>query len=183
MGSSPRIPVVDLSPFTTGGNQAARRQVAQELAAKTRINGCVGLAGHGIPADMLEQAFDASRRFFSLSYDDKMKAPHQDGTIPRRGYSGLGKEQGGASRDLNAIGPIKEEHAEPKDFKVGCLSCKEFPWANIVDRKALTLAVRKTRSTPTNGHQKKPSQAFANLPSASTGSCTICPSRSWMHWP
>jgi isopenicillin N synthase-like dioxygenase len=119
MGSVAQIPVVDLSAFTTDGDQDARRRAAADLAEKTRINGCVGVTGYGIPAEELKQAFATAKRFFDLPYDEKMKAPHPDGLVPHRGYSGPGKEQGAASLALDTADPAKkQEYADTKDYKV-----------------------------------------------------------------
>lgn len=42
-----------------------------------------------------------SKRLFDLSLEDKMKAPHPEGMTPHRGYSGFGRERGGATGPLD----------------------------------------------------------------------------------
>ncbi|KUL90404.1 hypothetical protein ZTR_01981 [Talaromyces verruculosus] len=84
MGSSGdlSIPIVDLSPFTSSDANSleSRKKAAQELADKLQGNGYVGIIGHGVPPELLQKAFQTSKTFFDLPYEDKMKAPHPDGT-------------------------------------------------------------------------------------------------------
>ena len=65
-----------------------------------------------------------SKRLFDLSLEDKMKAPHPEGMTPHRGYSGLGREQGGAkgSLDTDEQG-LKEEVLRSADYKVRLKNC------------------------------------------------------------
>lgn len=89
------VPIVDLSPFTSGHpDDEKMREAAGTLAKKLHQGGYVGISGHGVPPELLQQAFDMSKKFFDLPYEDKMKAPHPDGTVPHRGYSGIGREKG-----------------------------------------------------------------------------------------
>ncbi|MCJ1405378.1 hypothetical protein MMC11_008605 [Xylographa trunciseda] len=91
---SAHIPVIDLSAFTTKGTDfAARQQIAKEAAEKCSINGCLAITGHGVPPELLAEAFDLTRRLFDLPKEDKMKAPHPAGMVPHRGYSAPGKER------------------------------------------------------------------------------------------
>ncbi|KAJ3543706.1 hypothetical protein NM208_g3441 [Fusarium decemcellulare] len=83
---------VDLSAFTSNGDATSRRQTADELHEKLKINGFVGITGHGVSPDLLTEAFATSKKFFDLPYQDKMKAPHPDAPVPHRGYSGPGRE-------------------------------------------------------------------------------------------
>ncbi|MCJ1323187.1 hypothetical protein MMC15_008541 [Xylographa vitiligo] len=88
------IPVIDLSSFTTkGADSAAGRQTAKEAAEKFSNNGCLAITGDGVPPELLVEAFDLTRRLFDLPQEDKMKAPHPAGMVPRRGYSAPGKER------------------------------------------------------------------------------------------
>ena len=61
------IPSVDISAFTTSQRDiTVREAMAKELAEKCQINGCVGITGHGVPSELLREAFDVSKRFFDL---------------------------------------------------------------------------------------------------------------------
>lgn len=113
------IPIVDLSPFSSSTSDARiRMQRAKELHEAVRINGCVGISGHGVSGELLQRAFAVSNQLFGLSYEDKMKAPHPNGHTPHRGYSGTGKERGavktaGETGDEN----LKKEYASTADYK------------------------------------------------------------------
>ena len=117
---SSSVPTLDLSPFIHSGTDLEQRQkTARELAEYCHRNGCIGITGHGVSVELLERAFDMSKRLFDLSLEDKMKAPHPEGMTPHRGYSGFGREQGGAkgALDTNKRG-LKEEVLRSADYKV-----------------------------------------------------------------
>lgn len=107
------IPIVDIAPFTSGGSVEAQQQAARELATKASVNGCVGISGHGVSPELLSEAFAMTKKLFDLPYNDKMKAPHPDGPVPHRGYSGTGRE--------NAARKTEKENwdgtAQKKDYE------------------------------------------------------------------
>ncbi|MCJ1285324.1 hypothetical protein MMC26_004664 [Xylographa opegraphella] len=88
----PTIPVVDLSSFLTGG-PVHQQQAADQLAKACRDLGFVAITGHGVSNELLQEAFDWSRKLFELSHEEKMKAPHPASSIPHRGYSPPGLEK------------------------------------------------------------------------------------------
>ena len=94
-----QIPTVDISAFTTGNDSSARQATAKSLA-QACLNGCVGIIGHGVPAELLKQGFDIAKQLFDLPMSDKMKAPHPKGAIPHRGYSAPGMEKAYSKEDL-----------------------------------------------------------------------------------
>jgi isopenicillin N synthase-like dioxygenase len=91
------LPIIDISPFVTGGSDAARKNVAAELRAACIDIGFFYITGHGIPAAELDQVIDWGHRFFSLPAAEKLKI-HRKGS--GQGYSPAGKpdEYGGADR-------------------------------------------------------------------------------------
>ena len=118
------VPSVDVSALF-GDDAEARRKVAEQLSEACQINGCVGLTGcvglahHSLPAGLLEEAFDVSRRLYSLPYEDKMKAHNSYTPIPRRGYSGLGKDAVAYLATAKADNPtLKEDLDAATDYKV-----------------------------------------------------------------
>ena len=121
MGSKggPCVPEVDLSAFISNTDIEQRKKTARLLAECCRLNGCVGIVGHGVPMELLGRAFTMSQRFFDLPLEDKLKAPHPEGMTPHRGYSGLGRERGGAKGALNTDdqGP-KDSLLKTSDYKV-----------------------------------------------------------------
>ncbi|CAF9918244.1 MAG: hypothetical protein HETSPECPRED_003710 [Heterodermia speciosa] len=104
MGSlqNPSIPIVNLSAFTRDSTSYERKQAAAKLSQCCRLNGFVGITGHGMPTDLLDKVFAMSKRLFDLPLEEKLKAPHPEGWTPHRGYSGIGRENGGAKGALDA---------------------------------------------------------------------------------
>ena len=121
MGSKgdPSVPTVDFSPFIHSADPEERRKTAIALAQCCHLHGCAGITGHGVPVEVLESAFEMSKRLFDLALEDKLKAPHPEGMTPHRGYSGLGREQAGAkgASDTDDAG-TKEELLKTVDYKV-----------------------------------------------------------------
>ncbi|KAJ8069313.1 hypothetical protein OCU04_002970 [Sclerotinia nivalis] len=114
------IPIVDLSPFTSGGDHESRRRAAKDLAEKVQINGSVGICGHGVPSETLREAFTLAKKLFDLPYEEKMKAPHPDAVFPHRGYSSIGREKVAAKTAMETetdseLG--KEVYLNASDYK------------------------------------------------------------------
>lgn len=65
------IPIVDLSPFTSGQDLESRKQAARDFAENCHTTGCIGISGHGVPVDMLAGAFQLSKKLFCLPYEEK----------------------------------------------------------------------------------------------------------------
>ena len=121
MGSKgdPCVPIVDFSAFIHGVDTKQRQKTARVLAECCHLNGCVGITGHGVPMELLERAFKMSKRLFDLPLEDKLKAPHPEGVTPHRGYSGVGREQGGAKGALDTDDQeIKDSLLKTSDYKV-----------------------------------------------------------------
>jgi len=115
------IPVVDLSPFSSGSNAEHRQKAAQDFTDACRRFGFVTVVGHGVSSERLAEAFSWSKELFNLSHEEKMKAPHPLSNIPHRGYSppGLEKVYSKAERDQEEATKTGGKSLENvKDFKV-----------------------------------------------------------------
>ncbi|GAP89530.1 putative thymine dioxygenase [Rosellinia necatrix] len=112
MTTSPPIPVVDLGSWADGA-ATDRRRIASELTEACRRVGFVYVVNHGVPADLLEEAFAWSRKLFDLPLEQKMLAPHPQGPSVHRGYSWPGLEK--VSQTIYAEG---EEYKLAEDRKV-----------------------------------------------------------------
>jgi isopenicillin N synthase-like dioxygenase len=66
------LPVIDGSPFVTGGTDAQRRRVAQEIRKACIDVGFFYLTGHGLAASELRDAIMWGHRFFELPLEAKM---------------------------------------------------------------------------------------------------------------
>jgi len=82
------IPVIDVAPFLAG-TPDERRRVAAEVNRACEELGFLIVRGHGVPADLVADMYDVSRRFFELPLTEKMRARGEDRS---RGYGALGEE-------------------------------------------------------------------------------------------
>lgn len=77
------IPLIDISDAEAHPGDAARA-----IDQACREDGFFYLTGHGVSQDIIDAAFDASKRFFARAHDDKIKYhirhshPHQRGYVP-----------------------------------------------------------------------------------------------------
>ncbi len=83
------IPVIDLTPFRTGGADE-RRAVAAQIDAACRDIGFFYVVGHGVPESLRQNVLDEARAYFARPMDEKMQnAPLLDGQwcgyMPPRG--------------------------------------------------------------------------------------------------
>ena len=85
MAGQKSIPIVDLSSFATEGSTESRLESARALYKACHDLGFVQISGHGVKPELLEEAFDWSKKLYSLPHDEKMKAPHPNGPTPHRG--------------------------------------------------------------------------------------------------
>jgi isopenicillin N synthase-like dioxygenase len=111
--SAAAVSIVDLSTFTTNSSSnSLKRAAATELAEKGKINGCIGISGHGVSPELLTEAFKVTQALFDLPYSEKMKAPHPDGPTPHRGYSGTGRERPAAKTESESWEEVRIDEGE-----------------------------------------------------------------------
>ncbi|WP_235298166.1 isopenicillin N synthase family dioxygenase [Portibacter marinus] len=84
------IPLVDLQEFTSG-NEEARRAFVADLGNAFHEVGFVGVINHGIPQDLVDDFYEASKAFFSLPVAVK-KSYELKNMAGQRGYTSFGKE-------------------------------------------------------------------------------------------
>ncbi len=85
------IPVVDLNQFING-NEEQRAAFVEELGKAFHEVGFVGVRNHGVPQDLVDGFYSASKEFFSKSVDIK-KAYEIPGLAGQRGYTAFGTEK------------------------------------------------------------------------------------------
>lgn len=84
------LPILDLSLLDGSADDAARFR--DELRRATHEVGFFYLVGHGVPAELIDRAFDTARAFFALPEADKLAI--ENVTSPHfRGYTRMGGEQ------------------------------------------------------------------------------------------
>lgn len=84
------IPLVDLGAFVNG-DPAERAAVVRQLGEAFEDTGFVGIVNHGIPKQLIDDFYAASRRFYALPTETKAKY-ELAGMAGQRGYTSFGKE-------------------------------------------------------------------------------------------
>ena len=97
------IPLVDLSTFRNGTAEE-KTAFVKKLGDAFHDIGFVGVINHGIPKSLIDDFYNASKRFFALSVSVKRKY-EIPGLAGQRGYTRFGKEHAKQS-----------EHADLKEF-------------------------------------------------------------------
>lgn len=130
---SSTIPVVDFSKWNNSANKGEQLAVAKELTDACRRVGFVYIVNHGLPQELLDQAFDTAKRLFALSHDEKMQAPHPPGPEVHRGYSHPGLEKvsqylGNGTEDDDKLGESLREVTDCKEsYEIGSENNKLQP--------------------------------------------------------
>ncbi|GME57722.1 Isopenicillin N synthase [Neofusicoccum parvum] len=126
------IPIVDFSSWTNGSPEE-KQKIAKELTGAARGVGFVYIVNHGVPGDVLEQAFGWSKKLFDLPHEKKMLAPHPPGPNVHRGYSwpGLekvsqyihkdGEDSDAEDQELRKVEDCKES------YEIGSEKCENMP--------------------------------------------------------
>lgn len=89
--SSEEIPTLDLTPYRDG-TPGGLEHVAAQLREISRTVGFFYLKGHGIPQDVIDSVFDASRRFHSQPAEVKERIPCLDVGTLKSGYQPAPRE-------------------------------------------------------------------------------------------
>ena len=123
---APTIPLVSLAAFNSPNSTESELQAAADkLVEACHRFGFVAIEDHGVPEDLLDEAFAYTKKLFDLPHEDKMKAPHPAGGQPHRGYSPPGLEKV-YSKDELVSDEVKESAGKSlrkiSDFKV-CVPC------------------------------------------------------------
>src|SRR5689334_2623859 len=100
-----RIPVIDFGPLFAGEPGALGR-LAPQLRDACENVGFFYAAGHGVPEELIERAFAASRRFHALPLDEKLKLRLNGNNI---GYLPINASVQGASTVHKATRPNQNE--------------------------------------------------------------------------
>ena len=105
------IPTLDIQRYDTD-----RKAFVAEIGAAYREWGFAGIRNHGIPQDLIDNAYGAFQRFFALPTEVKMQY-HLKGTGGARGYTPFGIETAKDSKypDLKEFWHIGREI--PRDSK------------------------------------------------------------------
>ena len=103
------IPVVDLGKFTKG-DAASRASFVKEIGSAFQNIGFVGVVNHGVPKELIDSFYKASKEFFAQPTELKRKY-EVAGAAGQRGYTSFGKEHAKQSKlpDLKEFFQIGQE--------------------------------------------------------------------------
>ena len=90
-GTAQDVPVVELSQYLLGDPED-RVMFVQSLGDAIKDFGFVRVAGHNVTQELMERAYDVSRRFFELDSEAKESYVLQGG-LGQRGYTPFGAER------------------------------------------------------------------------------------------
>jgi len=100
-----KIPVIDFGPYFAGEPGALERVAAETRHACENI-GFFYAAGHGVPEELIDRAFAASRRFHGLPLEKKLELRLNENNI---GYLAINASVQGASTVHKATRPNQNE--------------------------------------------------------------------------
>lgn len=111
------IPLVDLSSFVHG-NAAQREAFVEQLGQAFHQIGFVGVVNHGIPKQLVDDFYAASKAFFALPVEVKKKY-EVVGLAGQRGYTSFGKEHAkhSTTADLKEFFQIGQEVGDDHPLK------------------------------------------------------------------
>jgi isopenicillin N synthase-like dioxygenase len=115
------IPLVDLSRFENG-TAAERTAFVAQLGKAFHEIGFVGVTGHGIPKQLIDDFYRASKAFFAQ--DKAVKAKYEvPGLAGQRGYTSFGKEHAKGSK----VADLKEFFQIGQQVPAGHPLQSEYP--------------------------------------------------------
>lgn len=124
MAASGALPVVDLAPFFTDGDEggASRARATEAVRQACRTHGFFRVVNHGVPAHLMARALELSSAFFALPDDDKARARAAEGSeapLPA-GYARQPAHSADKNEYLLVFGPklgFNVYPAEPAGFR------------------------------------------------------------------
>lgn len=123
------IPIVDLSQFIAGGEQ--KQNFVHQLGNAFEEVGFVSVKNHGVSQELIDAYYDAVKKFFAMSRDEKKKYEKPE-LAGQRGYTSFGKEtaKGYDAPDLKEfwqMGQIVEGETLSKEDYPDNLAVSEVP--------------------------------------------------------
>lgn len=130
MAASGALPVVDLAPFFTDGDEggASRARATEAVRQACRTHGFFRVVNHGVPAHLMARALELSSAFFALPDDDKARARAAEGSeapLPA-GYARQPAHSADKNEYLLVFGPklgFNVYPAEPSGFREAVEEC------------------------------------------------------------
>jgi isopenicillin N synthase-like dioxygenase len=134
MAQPSRLPVIDVAPLLTA-DAPGRERAAAEIGEACRSLGFFYASGHAISGGTLELLDRASREFFALSEEEKLRIAMPRGGRAWRGFFPVGGELTSGRPDIKEGVYFGEElGADDPRVKAGCRctggTCSRMPYRN-----------------------------------------------------
>ena len=136
--SNRTIPVVDLSTFVNG-NEDERANFVKSLGEAFHKVGFVGVVNHGIPKDLVDGFYSASKAFFSLPVSSKSKYK-LEGLAGQRGYTSFGTEHAKQSnvadlKEFFQVGQFVEGEVEnPEEYPPNVITHETPEFSDLAEK-------------------------------------------------
>ena len=169
------IPIVDFAKWDSSASAEQKREIANQLTEACKTVGFVYIVNHAVSPRRLAEAFAWAKKLFDLKREEKMLAPHPNGSAVHRGYSWPGLEKVSDLMGDEDDADAAKNARQVSDVKVGIFSGICSIRSSSSPRKATRSVAKATVTSPTSGCRKMYSQASENLPRNSTGNATRLP--------
>ena len=136
--SNRTIPVVDLSTFVNG-KEDERANFVKSLGEAFHKVGFVGVVNHGIPKDLVEGFYSASKAFFSLPVSSKSQYK-LEGLAGQRGYTSFGTEHAKQSnvadlKEFFQVGQFVEGEVEnPEEYPPNVITHETPEFSDLAEK-------------------------------------------------
>lgn len=154
------LQTVDISAYLHSNDPVSRKAKADELVKAIHGHGACGIVGHNIHIETWREALERSKEFFDLPLEEKRKVDHPQGTVPHRGYTGMGRESIYSKDELEAMAGNPGARADKAlDWNVRSsivFFLLEFSNRMFGGRSITILAATRNLSTIIVGSTKKP---------------------------
>lgn len=113
------IPIVDFAKWNSHASHEQKKTIADQLVDACQNVGFVYIVNHNVRPERLAEAFRWSMKLFDLEREEKMLAPHPNGSAVHRGYSWPGLEKvSNLMGDEEDFAAAKKSERQVTDVKV-----------------------------------------------------------------
>lgn len=116
------IPIVDFAKWRSDAPLEQKKEVANQLTEACKTVGFVYIVNHTVSPGRLAEAFKWSKMLFDLKREEKMLAPHPNGSAVHRGYSWPGLEKVSNLMGEEGDADAAKKARQVSDVKVGISS-------------------------------------------------------------
>lgn len=120
------IPIVDFAKWDSDASVEQKRDIANQLTEACKAVGFVYIVNHKVSPRRLAEAFAWSKKLFDLKREEKMLAPHPNGSAVHRGYSWPGLEKISNLKGDEDDADVAKKERQVSEVKVGISSSEQY---------------------------------------------------------